>query len=188
MCSLLFGTKPISEAMLAYCHLDPEKHISVVFPSNFSLTKMRFKMSSGKWQTFCLRQCVNALTSEQISFDLNLTVCSFMCLIDTKSVLVLTMLFCRTHDVIKWKYFLCYWPFLRGIDQSPMNSPHKGQWRGASVFSFICAWINGWVNNHDAGASRRHRAHYDVIVMQRKATTWSNDHPVDWCLRQATMS
>ena len=26
-----------------------------------------------------------------------------------------------------------------------MNSPHKGQWRGASMFSLICAWINGWV-------------------------------------------
>ena len=27
------------------------------------------------------------------------------------------------------------------------------------------AWINGWVNNHEAGDLRRHRAHYDVTVM-----------------------
>ena len=27
------------------------------------------------------------------------------------------------------------------------NSPHKGQWRGALIFSLICARINGWVNN-----------------------------------------
>ena len=25
-------------------------------------------------------------------------------------------------DVIKWKHFLCYWPFVRGIHQSPVNS------------------------------------------------------------------
>ena len=30
-------------------------------------------------------------------------------------------------DVIKWKYFPRYWPFLRGIHRSPVNSPHKGQ-------------------------------------------------------------
>ena len=27
------------------------------------------------------------------------------------------------------------------------------------------AWINGWVNNRDAGDLRRYSAHYDVIVM-----------------------
>ena len=31
--------------------------------------------------------------------------------------------------------------------------------------SFICVWINGWVNNGEAGDLRRHRTHYDVIVM-----------------------
>ena len=48
---------------------------------------------------------------------------------------------------------------------SPVNSLHKGQWRGALMFSLICARINGWVNNRDAGDLRRHRTHYDVIVM-----------------------
>ena len=33
------------------------------------------------------------------------------------------------------------------------------------MFSLICAWRNGWVNNCDGGDLRRHRAHYDVIVM-----------------------
>ena len=46
-----------------------------------------------------------------------------------------------------------------------VNSPHKGQWRWALMFSLICAWINGWVNNREAGDLRRQRAHYDVIVM-----------------------
>ena len=42
---------------------------------------------------------------------------------------------------------------------------HKGQWRGAWMFSLICVWINGWVNNDEAGVLRRYRAHYGVIVM-----------------------
>ena len=61
------------------------------------------------------------------------------------------------------------------------NSPHKGQWRGPLMFSFICVSINGWVNNHEAGDLRRYRAHYEVTIMTRRssmvtqvhyATTW----------------
>ena len=68
-------------------------------------------------------------------------------------------------DVIKWKSFPRYWPFVRGIHGQPVNSPHKGQWHGALMFSLICAWINGCANNCEAGDLRRHRPHYDVIVM-----------------------
>ena len=50
---------------------------------------------------------------------------------------------------------------------SPVNSPHKGQWRGALMFSLIWTWTNDGVNNRDAGDFRRHRAHYDVTVMDR---------------------
>ena len=71
----------------------------------------------------------------------------------------------RHDDVIKWKHFPRYWSFARGIHRLPVNSPHKGQWCGALVFSLICAWINGWVNNHEAGDLRRHRAHYDILVI-----------------------
>ena len=71
-------------------------------------------------------------------------------------------------DVIKWRHFPRYWPFVRGSHRSPVNSPHKGQWRGALLFSLIWVWINGWVNNREAGDLRRHRAHCDVIVMPRK--------------------
>ena len=42
-------------------------------------------------------------------------------------------------DVIKWKHFPRYWPFVRGIHRPRVNSPHKGQWRGALMFSLICA-------------------------------------------------
>ena len=44
--------------------------------------------------------------------------------------------------------------------------PHKGQWRGALLFTLICVWTNGWVNTRDAGDLGRHRAHYDVTVME----------------------
>ena len=54
-----------------------------------------------------------------------------------------------------------------GNSRARVNSPHKGQWRGALMFSLICIRINGWVNNGEAGDLRRHRAHYDVTVMSR---------------------
>ena len=63
---------------------------------------------------------------------------------------------------------------LRGIHRSPVNSPHTDQWRGALMFSLICAWTGSWVNNQDAGDLRRHRAHYDVTVMWcRIVIQWS---------------
>ena len=72
-------------------------------------------------------------------------------------------------DVIKWKHFPHNWPFVRGIHRSPVkNSPHKGQWRRALMFSWICVWKNRWVNNHEADDLKRHRTHYDVIVTKRK--------------------
>ena len=77
-------------------------------------------------------------------------------------------------DVIKWKHFPRYWPFVRGIHRSPVNSPYEGQWRRALMFSLICSWTNSWVNNHEAGDLRGHQAHYDVSVMGL--------HPlIKWC-------
>ena len=79
-----------------------------------------------------------------------------------------------THDnVIKWKHFPRYWPFVRGIHRSPVNSPHKRQWRGALMLSLIWVWINGWVNNREAGDLRRQRADYDVTILQRCFTDTS---------------
>ena len=84
-------------------------------------------------------------------------------------------------DVIKWKHFPRYWPFVRGIHRSPVNSPHKGQWRGTLMFSLICTWTNSWANNGDVGDLKRHRAHYDVIVMdasrmKHRNKTWGHQH------------
>ena len=75
-------------------------------------------------------------------------------------------------DAIKWKHVPRDWPFVHGIHWSPVNSPHKGQWCGALIFSLICAWISDWVNNREACYLRRRRAHYNVTV----TTTWQHGY------------
>ena len=59
------------------------------------------------------------------------------------------------HWFIWWRHhmetFSALLALCGGIHRSPVNSPHKGQWRGALVFSLICVWINGWVNKREAG-------------------------------------
>ena len=55
-----------------------------------------------------------------------------------------------------------------GIHRSPVNSPHRGQWRGALKFSLIYARTNCWANHRDADDLRSHRAHYDVTVLETR--------------------
>ena len=50
------------------------------------------------------------------------------------------------------------------------NELHKGQWRGALMFSLIYVRTNGWINNRDGGDLRRHCHLYNVTVMLR---TWN---------------
>ena len=69
-------------------------------------------------------------------------------------------------DVIKWKHFPRYWPFVRRIRRSPVNSLHKGQWRGALMFFYLRlnkrlskqSWV--WWSE-----TPPRLAHYDVSVM-----------------------
>ena len=57
---------------------------------------------------------------------------------------------------------------------------------------FMCAWINSWVNIGHAGYLRRHRIHYDVIVMTiatSKSISHVLGHPNDemnFALKTAT--
>ena len=90
----------------------------------------------------------------------------WLVLIITIQVMVVPQICMMTSS--NGKNFLRYWSFVWKIHRSPVNSPHKGQWRRALMFSFICAWINCWPNNREAGDSRHHRAHYDVIVMDSR--------------------
>ena len=54
------------------------------------------------------------------------------------------------------------------VGNSPITGefPHKGQWHWPLMFTLICVWINGWVNNRDTGDLRYHCAHYVVTVME----------------------
>ena len=67
-------------------------------------------------------------------------------------------------DVIKWKPFppllaLCAW-------NSPVTGEFPTQRPVTQSFDvLLCAWINGWVNNREAGDMRRHRGDFDVIVV-----------------------
>ena len=54
-------------------------------------------------------------------------------------------------DVIKWKHFPRYWPFVQGIHRSPVNSRHKhdkGQWHGTQMFSFVDLRLNKRLSKH----------------------------------------
>ena len=88
---------------------------------------------------------------------------------------------CRFREIKHGKYLvvLTWWrhqmetfsallALCAGNSPVPVNSPHKGQWRGALMFTLICARINDWVNTREAGDLRRHLDHYDVIVMNYK--------------------
>ena len=73
-----------------------------------------------------------------------------------------------------------------GNSPAPVNSPHKGQWRGALMLSFNCVSMNGWVNNRKAGDLRHYRTHYDVTVMHHAtsrlpACSWVRNQLLTWC-------
>ena len=81
------------------------------------------------------------------------------------------------HDVVRWKHFPRYWPFVRGLHRSPANSPHKGQWRGALIFFYLC--LNKGLNKQLGGwwfetPSRPLWRHYNVAGnMSDRKDGWS---------------
>ena len=74
----------------------------------------------------------------------------------------------------------CCWPLCKGNPPVIIGRfPHRGHWRGAWVFSLICALTSVWANNQDAGGVRRNGAHYDVIAIALTVSAWSV-HPRTW--------
>ena len=75
----------------------------------------------------------------------------------------------RRHPTSSWRHPMKTFSAVPAIcaGNSPVTGefPVQSQWRGDLMFSLICAWINGWVNNREAGDLRHHRTHYDVPVM-----------------------
>ena len=92
------------------------------------------------------------------------------------------------EDVIKWKHFPRYWPFVRGIHRVTGEFPTQRPVTRSFDVSLICTWtqktvpevINVWVNNRETGDLKRHRAHYDVIVMQPSDTTGTTIQGSAW--------
>ena len=157
---------------------------------NFSFTKMHLEITSAKMaailsgemskstKTFvgnsckCIQislfwWCQNPTTMDMYSL---LVPCR-----ETNMAFHISLRWLQQKDDI-WLVLLSWWrhqmetfPALlvisAGNSPVPVTSPHKGQWRGALMFSLICIWINVWVNNREAGDLRRYRVHYDVIVM-----------------------
>ena len=83
-------------------------------------------------------------------------------------------------DVMKWKHFPPYWAFVRKIHRSPVNSPHKVPWRGALMFSLICA-LNKRLNKQSWGRwfetpSRSLWRHCNVIRMRDPFILQSQHH------------
>ena len=75
-----------------------------------------------------------------------------------------------------WTWCLAWFPWWRhqmetfSVLQAIYAGNSPGQWRAALLFSLICTGIKGWLNNGEAGDLRRHRAHYDVMVMYELPT------------------
>ena len=148
-----------------YCELDPSKHLLSIGPLETNFSESLFQIPA-------MRTLIN-MYYELLFVKLSIYV---VLIIPRHRIGLLLALGFGLHnqalsmyaihdDVIKGKHFPRNWSFVLGFHRSPVNSPHNDQWRGALMFSLICAWINDWVNNREAGDLRRHRAHYDVIVM-----------------------
>ena len=78
----------------------------------------------------------------------------------TSAITVLPLSWRKCTNSSWWRHQMETFSALLAIcaGKNPVNSPHKGQWRGVLMFSLICIWINGWVNNGEAGDLRRYHA------------------------------
>ena len=122
----------------------------------FTVTVALRRLNSPATRLFCLRSCSGSLKPPNPSF----------------------LAFCWVNP-LEWEESSSTWwhhqmetfpaqlAICAGNSPVPVNSPHKGQWRRALMFSLICTWIKDRVNNRGAGDLRRHRGHCYVNVMKR---------------------
>ena len=68
-------------------------------------------------------------------------------------------------DVTKWKNFPRYWPLCGEFTGNRWIPLAKASDAELWCLLWSPSRINNWVNNREAGYLRRHRAHYDVIVV-----------------------
>ena len=77
----------------------------------------------------------------------------------------------KHDDVSQWKHFPRYWPFVRGIHRSLLNSPQKGQWRGALMFSLIFVYSTVDQRKHQSSTS---------LAFVRGIHRWPVNSPHKW--------
>ena len=126
------------------CPVQPRAcHWICVFWRKFSGVK-RACWTTGSWRSCLSLEVVSSIPAG--STIIYRFLCGFICVSLCQSIKIKpTNMLIRIYsilldDVINWKQFPRYLPFVRGIHQSPGNSPHKGQWRGALMFSLISGW------------------------------------------------
>ena len=173
MACRLFGAKSLSEPMLPYYHLDNLEQISVRFNAKYNNLhrKMNLRMPSHilYWPR-CVklskcddsRRACSRLYGKRVTYDILIT--------ETFYEEVISLIrYLNRWSFTWWRHqmeiFSAILAICAGNSPVPGDSSYKGHWRGALMFSLICIWINGWVNNRKAGDLRRYRAHYDVTIM-----------------------
>ena len=86
------------------------------------------------------------------------------------------------YITIWWYNWMCHdvslAPCVPCLSYQIFHSHHKRKWRGALMFSLICAWTNSWANNGDASDLRRYRARYDFTVMYHTVVRISANYEV----------
>ena len=149
------------------CHLFPAKYqpwnITPQMASDAVLSWFRCCEFENMWSTLRQRQLVGqcAIRLMKVRFKYFVQIIIFTCIVPAgwtheSSLQVI----CSSSW---WRHQMETFSELLAICAG--NSPHKGQWRGALMFSLICVWISSWVNSREAGDLRRYCAHYDVTVI-----------------------
>ena len=147
-------------------------------------TNLHFMFFWSRLHHFTLLMCMNGWVIYSIYYAL---IIKYMALkirgvtnkeISSSSLIRTCFMYSTSQDLCTWFAISCVImtssnekqirvtsPFVWGIHRSWVASPHNCQGRRVLMFSLICSWINGWASNRDGGDLRRHRTHYDVIVM-----------------------
>ena len=171
----LFGANPLPEARATYCQLNHHE-VAVVWlgskfnrenhweygicyfcfqchPGNQELTNTQgpqcLVSSRGVQGCFCCSISPGLDIASWVIFGAKLS--NLMMTSSNENIFHVTGHLCGEFTGLRW---------------------HKGQWRGALMFTLICVWINGWVNNREAGDLRCYRTPYDVIVMCNANGAW----------------
>ena len=118
----------------------------------FSFKKMHLKMWSGKFSLFCFS--INVLnTTLEIHFCQKFIATYFFANYWKETLQV-----CWWRQGVHFILLSSWWHHQMEIFSAllalcegnpPVDSPHKGQWCRALLFSLIYTWTNGWANNWD---------------------------------------